>query len=191
MALFKVFYFYQGFLPWWITGAVLWWFGQLAYRRRYGLIGGSQLYRSLGWFSLAVLSSPWLGPLAFYGFLFYWLFRQPGREHPVLHRWNLALATLLVGSALGHTWLDWQRPVERSLSRILDSSGLDEYMRAHPVDCAALAEWAAAGKGRLRSNAVYLLRYCPSPEAERVLREVERQGPPLDGLARASLAARR
>ena len=187
MLLFQVFYYYQGFLPLWITGAVLWWFVQLAYRRRYGWISGPALNRSMSLFSLSVLSSPLLGPIPFYLFLFYWLFRQPGREHPLLRRLNTGLATLLVSSAFLHTWLDWQRPEERRLSRVLNNRWLDS-MKGR-FACHQLEEWALYREGRLRSNAVYLLRYCPSNEAREALRTVASQGPPLADLARQSLQA--
>ena len=185
MFLFKVFYYYQGFLPLWITGAILWWFLQLAYRRRHGLISGPALNRSMSMFSLSVLSSPLLGPVPFYLFLFYWLYRQPGREHPVLRRFNVAFACLLVGSCLVHSWLDWQRPEERQLGRVLDSGGLEAVKGRY--SCAQLVEWARYREGRLRSNAVYLLRYCPVTEATGVLREIAAQGPPLGALAGESL----
>ncbi len=190
MFFFKVFYCYQGFLPLWITGAILWWFAQLAYRRRHGLITGPQLNRSMSLFSLSVLSSPLLGPIPFYLFLFYWLYQQPGREHPVLRGFNLALATLLVGSALAHTWLDWQHPAERQISRILDTGHLDATMHNHPIASAQLSEWARTREGRLQSNAVYLLRYCKDPEAQKTLEQIQRQGPPLSDLAQQSLAHR-
>ncbi len=182
-----MFYYYQGFLPLWITGAILWWFLQLAYRRRHGLISGPALNRAMSLFSLSVLASPLLGPLPFYAFLFYWLYRQPGREHPVLRHFNVALATLLVASCSMHTWLDWQHPQERQLSRVLDSESLDQ-LRGR-FSCVQLVEWARYRDGRLRGNAVYLLRYCPSAEARDALREIARQRPPLGSLAAASLRA--
>ena len=175
--LFQVFYYYQGFLPLWITGAILWWFAQLAYRRRHGLISGPQLNRSMSLFSLSVLSSPLLGPIPFYLFLFYWLYRQPGRDHRVLKRFNIALATLLVASCLAHTWLDWQNPLERKVGRILDAHQLD--LMAGGIGCPQLIEWARYREGRLQSNAVYMLRYCQEPEARQALREIQRQRLPF------------
>lgn len=183
-----MFYYYQGFLPLWITGAIGWWFAQLAYRRRHGLVSGSALNRSMSLFSLSVLSSPVLGPLPFYGFLFYWLYRQPGRENRVLRGMNVALATFLVGSCLLHTGLDWQRPEERQLGRVLDSRTLDSFKGR--FGCSQLVEWALYREGRLRSNAVYLLRYCSSPEARSALGEITRQGGPLGALAGQSLGTR-
>lgn len=139
-------------------------------------------------FSLSVLSSPLLGPIPFYLFLFYWLYHQPGREHPVLHGFNLALATLLVSSALTHGWLDWRHPAERQISRILDTGHLDAIMHNRPVPCTQLSQWATSRTGRLQSNAVYLLRYCKDPQARRTLEQIQRQGPPLSTLATQSLA---
>lgn len=188
--LFKIFYYYQGFLPLWITGAIVWWFCQLAYRRRQGLLTGPQLNRSMSLFSLSVLTSPLLGPLPFYLFLFSWLYRQPGREHPVLRRFNLALATLLVTSCLAHSWLDWQRPLERQVGRILDSQYLDGMMLDHRLSCSQLIEWARYRDGRLQSNAVYMLRYCKDSAAAATLQEIQAQGPPLSALATQSLTHR-
>lgn len=185
MVLFQVFYYYQGFLPLWITGAILWWFAQLAYRRRYGLISGPQLNRSMSLFSLSVLSSPLLGPIPFYVFLFYWLYRQPGRDQRVLKLFNTALATLLVASCLAHSWLDWQKPVERKVGRILDAHQLD--LMAGSIACPQLVEWARCREGRLQSNAVYLLRYCHEPQALQALQEIQRQGSPLAERATQSL----
>lgn len=187
MYLFQVFYCYQGFLPLWITAAIVWWFLQLAYRRRHGLISGPQLNRSMSLFSLSVLSSPLLGPIPFYLFLFYWLYRQPGRDHPTLKGFNRALATLLVASALAHTWLDYQHPQERQLGRILDSRHLDALMRTQPLDCSQLLDWALHRDGRLQSNAIYMLRYCKDPAALAALEQIQRQGPPLGDLAGQSL----
>ena len=190
MLLFKIFYYYQGFLPLWITGAILWWFTQLAYRRRHGLITGPQLNRSMSLFSLSVLSSPLLGPIPFYLFLFYWLYRQPGRDHRVLRLLNIALATLLVASCFAHTWLDWQRPLERQVGRVLDANQLEQMMRDHRLACPQLMEWARYREGRLQSNAVYLLRYCREAEARQTLQEIQRQGTPLAELATQSLKHR-
>ena len=188
MTVFKVFYYHQAFLPLWITAAILWWFAQLAYRRRHGLITGPQLNRSMSLFSLSIVTSWALGPIPFYVFLFYWLYRQPGRDHPVLRKFNLALATFLVASCLGHTLLDFQQPLERKVGRVLDFGQLDDLMREQAVTCPQLLEWARLREGRLQSNAIYLLRYCKEPAARQTLQEIQRKGPPhLARLAAASL----
>ena len=175
----------------WITAAVLWWFAQIAYRRRHGLITGPQLNRSMSLFSLCFFTSGLLGPIPFYVFLFSWLYRQPGREHPVLHKLNLALATFLVVSALGHTILDLQQPLERKVGRVLDTDHLDELMEEQAITCQQALEWARLREGRLQSNAIYLLRYCKEPAAQQTLQEIQRIGPTnLAKMATASLAAR-
>lgn len=192
MTVFQVFYYHQAFLPLWITAALLWWFTQLAYRRRHGLITGPQLNRSMSLFSLSVVTSWALGPIPFYVFLFSWLYRQPGRGHPVLGKLNLALATFLVVSCLGHTLLDLQQPLERKVARILDARQLDELMQERGVTCQQALEWARLRQGRLQSNAVYLLRYCKEPAARQTLETIQRQGPtPLATLAGQSLIASR
>lgn len=193
--LFSVFYYHQPFLPLWITGALLWWFVQLAYRRRRGLIDSRQVSRSITMLLLALVSAGlWLGPLPYYCFLAVWLLvrlREFAQDR-FLHRLNIALATFMLVSFAGHTALDLQQGIERPVGRILGGSNyarwLQDFMVSGRVSSQQAVEWAHYRQGRLQVNAIYMLRYSHQEAAKKALLEIKRTGPTnLARLAEQSL----
>ena len=112
---------------------------------------------------------------------------------PFLHRLNLALATFMLVSFLGHTVLDLQQGVERRVGRILSGpyheKRLQQLMRNGAVSTEQVIDWARLREGRLQSNAIYMLRFSDQTQARQALQEIGRRGPAnLAELARQSLA---
>lgn len=186
--LFCVFYYHQPFLPLWITGAQVWWFGQLLYRRRHGLLSSPQLAQEMTWLSVAWLSAAVLGPLPYYIWLLHWL-RVRLREFqtvPFLKAWNWALAIFMLVTFIGHTALDLHLGVERQVSRVLRQAYLEEMLTGGRITGRDVCRWARERQGKLQANAVYLLRFCSEPEAGDILNQLAAGSTRLAELARQS-----
>lgn len=166
------FYYYQPYLPTWLTIAFFWWVFQTAYRQSTRQISRSQVVR--GWMlftaGLAVGISL-AGPIPYYVFLLIWIFQGLSQTQKPLRRLNQAMAVCMALSFAYHIHQDLSEPGKRYFGRILDTGDRPQQLKAlldsGKVNLDQVRDWSLHESGRLRANALTLLeeleRTKPSP----------------------------